>query len=58
MATSAVNRCPYCVVAHGALHRIYSKQPTLADQVSGALFFWGVGVMFSNISLLASSCDR
>ncbi|XP_010724559.1 uncharacterized protein LOC104915377 [Meleagris gallopavo] len=33
VATSAVNRCPYCVVAHGALHRIYSKQPTLADQV-------------------------
>lgn len=35
VATSVVNRCPYCVVAHGALHRIYSKQPTLADQVSG-----------------------
>uniref|UniRef100_A0A8B9RS55 Carboxymuconolactone decarboxylase-like domain-containing protein n=1 Tax=Accipiter nisus TaxID=211598 RepID=A0A8B9RS55_9AVES len=33
VATSAVNRCPYCVVAHGALHRIYSKQPALADQV-------------------------
>ncbi|KAM8792618.1 uncharacterized protein ACNFOS_013846 [Eudromia elegans] len=34
VATSVVNRCPYCVVAHGALHRIYSKQPALADQVS------------------------
>uniref|UniRef100_A0A8C8BQH9 Carboxymuconolactone decarboxylase-like domain-containing protein n=1 Tax=Otus sunia TaxID=257818 RepID=A0A8C8BQH9_9STRI len=33
VATSVVNRCPYCVVAHGALHRIYSKQPELADQV-------------------------
>ncbi|XP_069737205.1 uncharacterized protein [Phaenicophaeus curvirostris] len=33
VATSVVNRCPYCVAAHGALHRIYSKQPTLADQV-------------------------
>ncbi|KAM6363698.1 uncharacterized protein J5M81_016286 [Pluvialis apricaria] len=33
VATSVVNRCPYCVVAHGALHRIYSKQPALADQV-------------------------
>ncbi|XP_064358196.1 uncharacterized protein LOC112982734 isoform X2 [Dromaius novaehollandiae] len=32
VATSVVNRCPYCVVAHGALHRIYSKQPALADQ--------------------------
>ncbi|XP_066844022.1 uncharacterized protein [Anser cygnoides] len=34
VATSAANRCPYCVVAHGALHRIYSKQPALADQVA------------------------
>ncbi|KAM6301650.1 uncharacterized protein O3Q21_013240 [Podargus strigoides] len=33
VATSVVNRCPYCVIAHGALHRIYSKQPALADQV-------------------------
>ncbi|XP_053155987.1 uncharacterized protein LOC128346585 [Hemicordylus capensis] len=34
VATSVVNRCPYCVIAHGALHRIYSKKPTLADQVT------------------------
>ncbi|KAM9507781.1 uncharacterized protein ACIB01_000152 isoform 2-T2 [Guaruba guarouba] len=34
VATSVVNRCPYCVIAHGALHRKYSKQPTLADQVT------------------------
>ncbi|XP_063996747.1 uncharacterized protein LOC135173632 [Pogoniulus pusillus] len=34
VATSSVNRCPYCVIAHGALHRIYSKQPALADQVT------------------------
>lgn len=33
VATSASNRCPYCVTAHGALHRIYSKNRTLADQV-------------------------
>ncbi|KYO34978.1 hypothetical protein Y1Q_0000896 [Alligator mississippiensis] len=33
VATSMINRCPYCVTAHGALHRIYSKKPTLADQV-------------------------
>nr|XP_060619739.1 uncharacterized protein LOC132768125 [Anolis sagrei ordinatus] len=33
VATSIVNKCPYCVTAHGALHRIYSKKPTLADQV-------------------------
>ena len=27
------NQCLYCVVSHSALHRIYSKKPTLADQV-------------------------
>ncbi|NYS59636.1 peroxidase-related enzyme [Vreelandella salicampi] len=34
VATSARNRCLYCVVAHGALVRIYSKTPELADQVA------------------------
>ncbi|XP_033890317.2 uncharacterized protein si:ch211-175m2.5 [Acipenser ruthenus] len=34
VATSINNRCLYCVISHGALHRIYSKNPTLADQVS------------------------
>ncbi len=33
-ATSARNRCLYCVVAHGALVRVYSKNPLLADQVA------------------------
>ena len=33
-ATSARNHCLYCVVAHGALVRVYSKQPFLADQVA------------------------
>jgi uncharacterized peroxidase-related enzyme len=33
-ATSARNNCLYCVVAHGALLRIYSKKPLLADQVA------------------------
>jgi len=31
---SAANRCTYCVVAHGALLRIYAKHPLLADQVA------------------------
>ncbi|MEO3936785.1 peroxidase-related enzyme [Dermatophilaceae bacterium Soc4.6] len=31
---SGANRCTYCVVAHGALLRIYEKQPLLADQVA------------------------
>eukprot|EP00062_Callorhinchus_milii_P007549 gi/632949305/ref/XP_007890083.1/ PREDICTED: uncharacterized protein LOC103177642 [Callorhinchus milii] len=34
VATSANNSCPYCVIAHSAVHRIYSKNPTLADQVA------------------------
>lgn len=33
-ATSAVNQCLYCVVAHGALLRIYEKKPLVADQVA------------------------
>ncbi|XP_054890288.1 uncharacterized protein si:ch211-175m2.5 [Poeciliopsis prolifica] len=33
VATSSHNKCLYCVVAHSALHRIYSKNPTLSDQV-------------------------
>jgi uncharacterized peroxidase-related enzyme len=34
VATSAVNDCHYCVIAHGALVRIYSKDALLADQIA------------------------
>ncbi len=34
VATSAINQCLYCVVAHGAILRIYEKKPLLADQVA------------------------
>jgi len=34
VATSGANQCPYCVVAHGAILRIRSKNPLLADQVA------------------------
>ncbi len=34
VVTSAANHCLYCVIAHGALFRIYSKNPSLADQVA------------------------
>jgi len=34
VATSGANGCLYCVVAHGALLRIYEKKPQLADQVA------------------------
>ena len=33
-ATSAANKCLYCVVAHGAILRIYEKKALLADQVA------------------------
>ena len=32
--TSAANQCLYCVVAHGAILRIYEKKPFVADQVA------------------------
>jgi uncharacterized peroxidase-related enzyme len=38
VATSAANDCLYCVVAHGALLRVYSKQPLVADQVATNYF--------------------
>lgn len=34
VATSGINQCLYCVVAHGAVLRIYEKRPLLADQVA------------------------
>ena len=34
VTTSAVNQCLYCVVAHGAILRIYEKKPLVADQVA------------------------
>jgi uncharacterized peroxidase-related enzyme len=34
VATSGVNQCPYCVVAHGAILRIRAKNPLIADQVA------------------------
>jgi uncharacterized peroxidase-related enzyme len=34
VATSAVNHCLYCVVAHGAILRIRAKDPLIADQVA------------------------
>ena len=34
VATSGANDCPYCVVAHGAILRIYARSPLVADQVA------------------------
>jgi uncharacterized peroxidase-related enzyme len=34
VATSSLNQCQYCVVAHGAILRIRAKNPLIADQVA------------------------
>jgi uncharacterized peroxidase-related enzyme len=34
VATSGANHCLYCVVAHGAILRIYEKKPLVADQIA------------------------
>lgn len=34
VATSNLNQCQYCVVAHGAILRIREKNPLIADQVA------------------------
>ncbi len=34
VATSALNNCLYCVVAHGAILRIYQKDALIADQIA------------------------
>jgi 4-carboxymuconolactone decarboxylase len=34
VATSNLNQCQYCVVAHGAILRIREKNPEIADQVA------------------------
>ena len=34
VTTSGANQCLYCVVAHGAILRVYEKAPMLADQLA------------------------
>ena len=34
LATSAENRCLYCVVAHGAILRIYEKSSEISDEIA------------------------
>jgi uncharacterized peroxidase-related enzyme len=34
VTTSALNNCLYCVVAHGAILRIYQKDPLIADHLA------------------------
>jgi uncharacterized peroxidase-related enzyme len=34
VATSSLNRCHYCIIAHGAILRIRAKDPLIADQIA------------------------
>jgi len=34
VATSSLNHCHYCVIAHGAILRVRAKDPLVADQVA------------------------
>ena len=34
VATSGLNQCLYCVIAHGAILRIREKNPLIADQIA------------------------
>src|SRR6266850_2149921 len=34
VATSSVNQCHYCVIAHGAILRIRAKNPQISDQIA------------------------
>jgi uncharacterized peroxidase-related enzyme len=34
VVTSAINKCQYCVISHGALLRIFSKEMLIADQLA------------------------
>ena len=34
VATSSLNQCQYCVVAHGAILRVRAKNPLIADQIA------------------------
>ena len=53
VATSAANGCEYCVVAHGALLRVFAKEKLLADQIVFAIDQpWGVSI--SDLTVRAS----
>ena len=34
VATSGANQCPYCIIAHGAILRVYARNPLVADQIA------------------------
>ena len=54
VATSAINDCQYCVIAHGAILRIRAKNPLIADQV--AVNFRKAGLSEKQLAMLTLAC--
>ena len=49
-ATSAANRYPYCVVAHGAILRMRAKDPLIAD--ASAIDYRKAGITDRQVAML------
>ena len=70
VATSGANDCLYCIVAHGAILRVYAKDPRVADQVAvnyrkadisdrqKAMLEFALKVALSSSELVESDFDR
>ncbi len=54
VTTSALNDCHYCVIAHGAILRIRSKNPLLSDQV--AINYRKADITAAQRAMLAFAC--
>lgn len=55
VATSSLNNCHYCVIAHGAILRIRAKQPLLADQI--AINFRKADITSRQAAMLEFACQ-
>jgi len=70
VATSGANDCLYCIVAHGAILRVYAKNPLVADQVAAnyrkaditerqkAMLAFALKVALRSIELVESDFDK
>jgi len=70
VATSGANDCLYCIVAHGAILRVYAKNPLVADQVAAnyrkaditerqkAMLAFALKVALRSVELVESDFDK
>lgn len=54
VATSAINDCQYCVIAHGAILRIRARNPLIADQI--AVNFRKADLSRKQVEMLKLAC--